>query len=161
MEFFDSENYLRKIHKEFKQTDEFYDLFRAWFISEIYKLITEFYPKIVKNNNLGNKLKLYADEILSSTESVIYKDMSYPEYRIEDELRVMTRLTNKETNEDQNPEFIEKVHLKAKALMVEYYPNIIDLSANGFRLLEKNAKMYNREFVNNFYETDYSNQETS
>ncbi len=31
--------------------------------------------------------------------------------------------------------------------MVAFFPDLIDLSANGFRLLEKYCVLYNRDFV--------------
>ena len=34
--------------------------------------------------------------------------------------------------------------------MVKHFAAIYDLSSNGFRLLEKNARLYNWEFVSNF-----------
>jgi len=56
------------------------------------------------------------------------------------------KLSQKEEFDD----FGEAVHLKAKELMVSHFEAIYNLSSIGFRLLEKNARLYNWEFVSNF-----------
>jgi hypothetical protein len=51
---------------------------------------------------------------------------------------------------EENDDFREAVHLKAKELMVNNFTGIYNLSSTGFLLLEKNAKLYNWEFASNF-----------
>ena len=151
MESFDKEHYINKIYSEFKKTDEFYNSFRKQFIAEILKICMVFYLKIEINALFTENLKLYADEILSTTESVIYKDQSYSETRINEELVLMKRIVVKDFEAFHNRNFIEMLHLKTKELIVQHYSNVIDLSGNGFRLLDLYTKMYNWEFVTNFY----------
>ncbi|MDA3929453.1 MAG: hypothetical protein PF541_10880 [Prolixibacteraceae bacterium] len=151
MEEFNSDRNLQKIIKEFKRTDEFYSSFRHQFIISLFLIVKKHYKHLQLNEEMNNNLRLYADEILSCVESVTYKDSSYPAFRLEEELQMMTRIVVKVPNENQNPDFIEQVHLKAKEMMVLHYPDIVELSANGFRLLEKYSRMYNWEFVTGFY----------
>jgi len=151
MEDFDSNKHIQNIIREFKRTDEFYNSFRHQFIISLFLVVKRFYRDHQLNETMNNNLQLYADEMLSCVESVLYKDFSYPEFRMEEELKVMTRLVVSKPEYDQHNEFIEKIHLKSKEMIVRHYPAIFSLSANGFRLLEKYAKMYNWEFVSTFY----------
>jgi hypothetical protein len=151
MGVFDSGEYFRKVLIEFKRTDQFYSSFRLLFKARLVKVIVEYYPHIDGDNDLDSNLNLYADEILSCVEAVVYKDNSYPEFRIQEELDVMTRIVVKEADQGQDPEFIDQIHLAAKAMIVDSYPEIVDLSGNSFRLLEKFSRMYNWEFIVAFY----------
>ena len=151
MESFDKESKMKFILEELKKTDEFYSFFKIEFSDVMYGLINEFYPASGENPLINDLLQSYALEILSSTESVIDKDLNYPQYRLDEELSVMSRLVLKLTEGKHNKAFVNAVHQKAKELMVKYYEAIQDLSSIGFRLLEKNAKLYNWEFISNFY----------
>jgi len=99
---------------------------------------------------MDNLLLAYSVAILNSTESVIDKDHNYPLYRLEEELDSMNRITLKLSQNEEYDYFGEAVHLKAKELMVNHFEGIYDLSSVGFRLLERNARIYNWEFVSNF-----------
>lgn len=151
METFDKENYINNIFTEFTKTDEFYDVFRFQFIFEMKEITADYYPEFDINKEYESILKLYADEVLSTSESVIYKDKSYPDYRIVEELQIMSGLVVKEYEKFHKSIFIEAIHHKAKELIVRHYSEVFNLSANGFRLLEKYTLMYNWEFVTNFY----------
>ena len=151
MEEFDREKNLHNTIREFKQTDEFYNSFRHQFIVSLFLVVKRYFKTLKLDEEMNHNLQLYADEMLSCVESVIYKDSSYPKFRMEEELGIMTRLVNKQPKPEENAEFIDKIHLKAKEMIVRHYPAIEELSGNGFRLLEKYAKMYNWEFIANFY----------
>lgn len=150
MEIFDHEGNLKFILEEIKKTDTFYNLFKQEFSVLIYHIIQEFYPDTRPGDEIDNLLQDYAVAILNTTESVIDKDRNYPSYRLEEELASMNRLTLKLSKLEENNAFREAVHIKAKELMVDNFTGIYDLSSTGFRLLEKNAKLYNWEFASNF-----------
>jgi len=148
---FDKENKMKHILEELKNTDAFYRLFKEEFSELLYMVIGKFYPSVIPNPAIDDLLQTYALEILSSTETVIDKDRNYPVYRLDEELVIMNRLILKLPEAEQFDEFRDAIHNKAKELMVKHYEGIVDLSSNGFRLLEKNAKLYNWEFISNFY----------
>ena len=153
MEIFDSAGNLKFILEEIKKTDTFYNLFKKEFSVLIYNNIQEFYPNILPDDEIDELLEAYAVAILNATESVIDKDRNYPTYRLEEELGTMNRLTLKLSKLEENNDFREAVHLQAKQLMVKHFSAIYALSSTGFRLLEKNAKLYNWEFASNFEST--------
>jgi len=150
METFDSAGNLKFILEEIKKTDTFYNLFKKEFSVLIYNKIQEFYPNILPDEEIDELLEAYAVAILNASESVIDKDRNYPMYRLEEELGTMNRLTLKLSKLEENNDFREAVHLQAKQLIVKHFAAIYDLSSTGFRLLEKNAKLYNWEFASNF-----------
>ncbi len=109
------------------------------------------------DSEIDTLLGIFATQVFNSTESVIDKDTTYPEYRLVEELDVMRKIVSKIPGFDRNSDFSETIHQKAKALMVEHFEATLDLSANGFRLLELNSKMHTLEFVANFYSlTDHN-----
>jgi hypothetical protein len=153
MEIFDKEGNMKFILEEIKKTDTFYSNFTKEFSELIYITILKFYPPDNRRAEIDEMLQSYAVAILNSVESVIDKDRNYPFYRLEEELATMNRLTKKLSEEKPNNAFGEAVHQQAKVLLVKYFEAIYDLSSTGFRLLEKNAKLYNWEFVSNFENT--------
>jgi len=150
MEIFDSAGNMKFILEEIKKADTFYNLFKKEFSVLIYNIILEFYPETRPGDEIDDLLQSYAVAILNATESVIDKDRNYPSYRLEEELATMNQLTLKLSKPEENDDFREAVHLKAKELMVNNFTGIYNLSSTGFRLLEKNAKLYNWEFASNF-----------
>ncbi|MFY9153709.1 MAG: hypothetical protein WAO52_16950 [Prolixibacteraceae bacterium] len=150
MEFFDKEGEMRYIKEELKKTDEFYILFKKEFSKMVGNLIAVYFPNERFDAGLDGYIDNYASEILSSTEAVIDKDRNYLDYRLEEELDNVSRLVSRMLDFKRNDEFIEVVHQKVKEQMVRYFDDINELSANGFRLLERNSRMYNLEFAANF-----------
>jgi len=150
MESFDDDGNMKFILEEIQKADTFYNSFKKEFSELILNIIQEFYPDTLPGHEMDNLLLAYSVAILNSTESVIDKDHNYPLYRLEEELDSMNRITLKLSQNEEYDYFGEAVHLKAKELMVNHFEGIYDLSSVGFRLLERNARIYNWEFVSNF-----------
>jgi hypothetical protein len=150
MENFDKEEYMKFISEEIKKTGSVFGRFKKEFALRIYLIVQEFYPNIFPTEEIEELLQAYASAILNASNSVFDKDRNYPSYRLEEELKTMNQLTLKLSNLEENSPFGEAIHLQAKAILVEYFSFIYGLSSTGFRLLEKNAKLYNWEFVSNF-----------
>jgi len=150
MKSFDDEGNMKFILEEIQKADTFYNSFKKEFSELVYNIIQEYYPETVSVDEIDNLLLAYSVAILNSTESVIDKDRNYPLYRLEEELDAMSRITLKLSQSEDIRDFAESVHLKVKALMVKHFNDIYNLSSNGFRLLERNASLYNWEFVSSF-----------
>jgi len=150
MESFDDDGNMKFILEEIQKADTFYNSFKKEFSELILNIIHEFYPDTLPGDEMDNLLLTYSVAILNSTESVIDKDHNYPLFRLEEELDSMNRITLKLSQKEEYDDFGEAVHMKAKELMVNHFEAIYDLSSIGFRLLEKNARVYNWEFVSNF-----------
>ena len=151
---FDKEKRLNELLAHFKQTDQFYDKFKDEFKNKIVDLILDYQPECLnKKEAINEMVMLYASEVISATESVIDKDENYPEYRKIEELDYMNKLLHKEMNSSKHIErnkFSETIHIEAKKLVVKHFPDIINLSNHGFRLLERNMKMYLLHFMAQF-----------
>ncbi|GAF05656.1 hypothetical protein [Saccharicrinis fermentans] len=147
---FDKEERLNELYTEFNRTDEFYAQFRKQFNTVIIDVVLDYYPGFKQKDVLNDMIDQYASEILSATESVLYKDKNYPKYRKLEEIEYMDRFLNKEEVIANPDEFSETTHKIVKAFIVSQYQNIIHLSAQGFRLLERYMKMHLMAFISQF-----------
>lgn len=157
MEPFDNEGNIKSILDGIRKTDSFYNAFKEEFSDAVFSIICKFYPNTEKNDEIENLLLLYSVAVLNSTESVIDKDRTYPFYRLEEDLLAMSKMIQL-FERDFFPNDMElQIHIKAKELVVKHFKEVFDLSAIGFRLLEKNTRAYNMEFAGNLkrqlYET--------
>jgi hypothetical protein len=144
MNRFEKENLIKHILDEIKKNDEFVNAFYDELTQALYPVIGTFYPHVSPGTTIDEVLQNYALVITNYTESVIDKDRTYPLYRLNDELDAMNRLVAKLTF--SNPAFTDTVSFYVKELMIKHFPNIYNLSGNGFRLLELNARLYVWEF---------------
>jgi mRNA-degrading endonuclease HigB of HigAB toxin-antitoxin module len=136
---------------KFRRIEEFLHEFQNEFINGQVEIIQKHYPDILYHKKLQENILLYSNQIFSVAESVYDKDFHYSEPRLEEELEAMTQVVDKFQLEKPDAEFILKTHLKAKEIMIKFFPELFDLSGNGFRLLEKYCLMYNREFGAGFH----------
>jgi hypothetical protein len=157
MESFKSNNNIKSEGGLKQKTEAFYKQFRKQFVDELFSIIVKYYPGISPGMMLNSDLNLYANEIISSAETVLLKDKDYTEERLQEELNIMNRLVVKDPIPGQNTVFVDLIHKKAKETMVNAFPEVFDLSSDGLRLLEKYSKMYNWEFVVEFYSKHTSN----
>lgn len=144
MNSFEKENLLKHILDEIKKTDEFVNTFKDDLSATLYPIIKTYYPLADRSDAVDEVLQNYAIVITNYSESVIDKDRTYPQYRLNDELDAMTKLVSKLTFD--NVAFTDAIGYAVKALMIKYFYDIFNLSGNGFRLLDLNAKFYVWEF---------------
>lgn len=147
---FEDEERINHIFEEFQKMDELYDEFKAEFAESMLMLIKETAPNFEISEHFSEQLGLYALSMLNVTHSLIDKDKTYTEIRMKDELLSMQTYSSKAVVLTTNAELADKTLQKTKELLLKFYPDIIDLSANGFRLLELNLRLFNLEFVANF-----------
>lgn len=148
----ESEKRIRKILEGFKQQDELHSSFKNYFIRSIYRNIENLFPGRDFGSELADHILLYAENIISCTESVIDKDLNYPEYRLNEEVNRMKQLIEKLPVFEHE----EALHKEAKKSIVKYFPGVFELSGQGFRLLELNTSFFNQGFLDNFYALDKS-----
>ncbi len=147
---FNKEDRINDILAGFKKTDQFYSKFKAEFESDVFDIILDFYPHFKQKDVLNEMIQMYASETLSATEAVLDKDNHYPEYRKLEEIEYMNKILAKEKGMYSENEFSEALHNRIKAIVVKHYSDVMDLSNHGFRLLERNLKMYLLGFVSQF-----------
>lgn len=141
-----NKDFQRTLAKAFKKFDEFRFGFQQHFSSEIFGIIHEQHPNIPETE-LREILLAYSHEVFSCAESVLDKDHNYSNFRMKEELDAITRALERFGDTEPRNELARQTHRKAKEIMVDFFPDLIDLSGNGFRLLEKYCLLYNREFV--------------
>lgn len=136
-----------KLRAEFERIDQFLENFRRNFIREQLLVTVKQLAGSVSEKELTKLLKEYATSMFSCADAVADKDENYSEIRLALELESMTRAIEKYPGTIQNSELGLQAHLKAKELLIQFFPELVELSANGFRLLEKYCLLYNYEFV--------------
>ncbi|WP_167614458.1 hypothetical protein [Maribellus sediminis] len=136
-----------RLSTEFQKIDKFLKRFRVDFTHELSEIKANSQQEFKNEEVLNHQLQNYATQIWGSAESVIDKDNNYTEIRLKDEVSAMERVVNARLQEYTISEYSERLHLKAKALLVKYFPQVFDLTGDGFRLLEKYCLLYNLEFM--------------
>ncbi|MCG6185859.1 hypothetical protein [Maribellus maritimus] len=148
---FNPKNFRASLISEFQKLDDILETFQNQFKDEVWHSVNEAYPGVVYNEELEELILTYANQIFSTAESVCDKDKNYNEVRLADEVNIMNKMVDKLSEENKdNRELASRIHQEAKKMMVNFYPNVMDLSADGFRLLEKYSLMYNIFFVGGF-----------
>ncbi|QIA07018.1 hypothetical protein [Draconibacterium halophilum] len=141
-----------KLNAEFERIDKFLEKFQQHFIREQWLMANEHVVSDLSKEGLEDQLKNYANHMFSCADSVADKDQNYNEIRLTLELEAMTRAMEKYPSFFRESEFARQTHQKAKELLIHFFPELIELSANGFRLLEKYCLLYNYEFISSLKE---------
>lgn len=140
-----------KLSAEFERIDKFLDKFQKRFIGKQSIIIKTLPNTKAAQSNLEEQLTEYANRIFNCADMVADKDENYNEVRLTLELEAITRATNKYPEHIRNTELSKQTHKKAKELLIKFFPELIELSANGFRVLEKYCLLYNYEFISALY----------
>jgi hypothetical protein len=146
MDKYERENVLNRIREEINKTDIVYRAFINDFVVALYPFVAIYYPAAKPSKAIDEVLNAYAVATFNSTETVIDKDRSYPLYRLEEEVNTMSHLLQKLYGQGYDASFANVVVDVVKRMMVAYFAGVYNLSGNGFRLLEMNARLYGWEF---------------
>lgn len=146
MEPYSSEDKKQRIIEALKKIEDFNLSFQLDFYESITEILSVKESNSEESFDLDEFILMYGQQIFSATESVIDKDNSYPDYRLNDELNRMTKLIDKRIKIGKSLDVHDAIQNKVKELMVKYFPAVYDLSGNGFRLMELNARYYYLEF---------------
>ena len=136
-----------KLRAEFKRIDQLWEQFQRHFIREQLLIANEQADLSLPKDELNKELKHYASHLFNCADSVADKDENYNEIRLALELESITRTTDKYPSRFRDSELARQTHKKAKELLIQFFPELMELSANGFRLLEKYCLFYNLEFI--------------
>ena len=143
---FDKDFHL-KLNAEFERIDKFLEKFQRHFISEQLIVASRHLGLNLSEKEIAEQLKNYTNRIFNCADSVADKDQNYNEIRLALELESITRATDKHPLRFRESELARQTHKKAKELLIKFFPELMELSANGFRLLEKYCLFYNFEFI--------------
>lgn len=148
MEKFDSNNFRDSLISEFQKLDHIVETYQNQFKVEVLNVIREFFPHLACQKELEALALTYANQIFNTADSVYDKDLNYNRNRLADEVKNMYRVvSNYSEGKTDNQDLANRIHQKAKGMMVSFNPDLMDLSADGFRLLEKYSLMYNVFFM--------------
>lgn len=147
----DMKNSFYDIFEQFKLIDAFRDEFRIEFVRKMKKISCslwglELTPEVMEF------LDFMAYETISFTETVIEKDRNYPEYRLVEELKRMNGLINKPRFKELPNELVQSLKFELNELILKNYPALYELSAFGYRLLDRNVNYFVLNFAFALYE---------
>ena len=136
-----------KLRAEFERIDQLWEQFQRHFIREQLLIANEHPGLNLPKDELNKALKQYAAHLFNCADSVADKDENYNEIRLALELESITRATDKYPSRFRESDLARRTHQKAKELLIQFFPELMELSANGFRILEKYCLFYNLEFT--------------
>lgn len=148
---FDKENYMHNVFREFRNIEQFHNNFRIKFTSSINDIVSKYHNDVIDNTKLKTVIYAYAGHLIDVIESIIEKDKNYSEYRLMIELHRMKKVNEKISQPKSDYCFSSAIERKVKSMVVNNFPSIINFTANGFRLLEINLKVFTRDFLTDFY----------
>ncbi len=126
---------------QFKKIDKLIDRFTRDFKFNIQPLVYKHHPEINNEEDLEKLIQNYAMETFEFADSVINKDNNYNEDRIKEEYESMNSLISRIKEDYFESEFLQEVHKKAKRLIVDYFPNTMELSSFGFLIMERYTQL--------------------
>ncbi|MFB6320750.1 hypothetical protein [Saccharicrinis sp. FJH54] len=142
MKLFDRERFVTELRSEFNSIDEKQLNFQVDLSRDIFMLIQNSFSDSVLTKELRSSLEDKITEVFFSTLSVIDKDNTYPDYRMNDELDRMKVLVEKRERKSENPEFDSKLLYFVKYHIVEHFSAVYNLSSEGFLLLDLYVKYH-------------------
>lgn len=148
---FDKENYMHNVFREFKNIEQFHNNLCKKFSTIVKHIVSQHHGDVVDNTKLKTIIYAYGSHLIDVIESVIDKDKNYSEYRLMIELHRMKKVINNISQPNSDYYFSAAIENKVKLLAVNNFPQIVDFTANGFRLLEVNLKVFTRDFLTDFY----------
>lgn len=151
MKNFNSHRFHSSLVSEFQKMDEMLESFQNQFKRGVLSIVGNTLLANVSQEEFEELVLTYANQIFNTAESVCDKDKNYSEVKLDDEVGIMNKMVGKMLEENKEKrELADRIHQKAKKLMVNFNPDLMDLSADGFRLLEKYSLMYNIFFISSF-----------
>jgi hypothetical protein len=137
MKAFNEKDKVRQLFHEFEQYDKLHLKFVLDFENSIYNFIAD-HPKNIKLSvSFPEDLKLFCNSLINCAYEVLEKNETYPEYRMQIELKNMDKLLRHSPQPFGNEIFSKDFSQMAKAKMPTYFPQLFDLSSDGFRLLQR------------------------
>ena len=139
MKSYDKKEKIKLILLEFEQYDKYHHKFSLEFEHGIYNFIADHPNCITPKEGFSDDLKSFAVSLINCAYEVVEKDKSYPSSRMALELENMEHLIERYPLLAQNDVFPMGFTQMAKAKMTKYFPKLYNLSADGFRLLERST----------------------
>lgn len=137
MKPFDKKDKIRQIILEFKKYDKLHHEFLLDFENGIYNFIADHPDSMQLKEGFAEDLKSFSLSLINCAYEVLEKNNTYPDYRLTMELENMDTLLRHYPKPTKNSVFTEEFSKMAKAKLPKYFPDLFELSADGFRLLER------------------------
>ncbi|MCW3786935.1 hypothetical protein [Plebeiibacterium sediminum] len=143
----ENKDFINRLNLKFGEIDKRAENFINKFSKIVKPMVLAEFPNIDSEESLMLSINDYAIELFSFTHSSIDKDNEYSDFKKNEELKALTSLVNRLSNDFDETEFSTTLHNKAKSLIIDEFAEIYDLSSYGFLILERYAKLKNMAFI--------------
>ena len=144
---YDKNNKLEGLFKDFTRLDMIQNAFVEELGLEVIFIIKDYFPGLRITKEIKKNIDDYARIVLTSTQSVIDKDGSYPQFRKLDELERLSQLVIKLEPKVESHLFESALLKASKKMMVNFYEDIFELTSEGFLLLDRNVRYFTTDFI--------------
>lgn len=131
---------IENILYEFTQLDLIHQKMITEVENIVYTIISDNIELLHSYPDLNQDVNSFSIDLINSTHSNIDKSQNYPAYRMKIELDSMDKLINRHPKSRYTNAFIKQLEHNIIAKIIDLFPEIMDLSADGFRLLDKDIK---------------------
>lgn len=147
-------NNLRKLMVHFEEADKIHQDFHHYFNIHCNSLIKSTPVDTLISKDIEKDLKTFANSIINNTLEVIDKDKTLEPERIQKELEHINLIICNCPKPETNNEFTKAFSHLTKVCITEFFSDIYNLSASGFRLLDNSSKFYIYTFLIYLYNKD-------
>ncbi len=140
MDSFEKKEKMRQLLLEFEQVDRVHHETMLDIENGIYDMLHAEFQFFPLPEDISESLKQFAITLINMSNSVIDKDSHYPDYRLKEELANVIRIQERQEVDAQ--EFTQALVGHVKSVIIEKFPQVFDLSGDGFRLLDANISYH-------------------
>jgi len=137
MKAFERKDKIAQLIHEFKEYDHKHHDFLIDFENSIYSYLADCDGCILLQKSFPEDLKVFSLSLINCAYDVLEKDQSYPSFRMKTELENIDKLNESYQKPKNTCSFSDAFGKIAKEKMIVHFPSLFDLSADGFRLLER------------------------
>lgn len=139
MNAFEKKDKIQQLIHEFKDYDNEHQDFLVDFENSVYSFLVD-NPKCIKlGKDFSEDLKVFSLSLVNCAYEVLDKDSRYSTARMKKELEKIDKLTTNYPSPLKATVFSEGFTRMVKEKMPNYFPALFNLSADGFRFLERST----------------------
>lgn len=142
---------LKQLIEKFKETDKLHQDFHAHFNIAFNKLNKHHKGIISEYPELHEDLKSFCYSIINSITEIIEKDKLKDRAEILSKIDSMDILLLNSPTQTQHTEFTEAFTKLIQKDIVDFFPDVFNLSADGLRTIDKASKFYTNIFLEHLY----------
>lgn len=154
MKEFNKAQFVNELYERFEVIDNAVKDFSTGLCADIFTLINKSFKHYKMDAELKRGIEDKVIEIYHSTQSLIDKDKTYPDYRMNVEIGILRNLIAKRDLVGNHSELEAKLLYFIKFHIVEHFKEVYDLSAEGYLLIDLYVKYHFQDLRQAFYDIE-------